>query len=254
MNRRDFNLGLSVALAASTTVRSTSPANAGIGTYGLEAVALDGFAILDARPVFKLAEVAFPGRGDALGAEWRGKLFQYTWLRASSQKYVDFDECIREALIYAADALKLELSAGTRDQLLFAYSNLQAFEDCREALLRLKASGHRLVVLANPTTRMLEDAVNRSNLDGIFDDVISTGRAQTFKPTPRAYQLGLDSLRLPAEKVGFAASAGWDAAGAKWFGYRSFLINRQPARRERLGAEPDWEGRDLTALADAMLA
>lgn len=72
MDRRNFNLGLSVALAASAAARSTSPANAGIGTYGLQAVAFDGFAILDARPVFKLAEVAFPGNRQPIGRERLG--------------------------------------------------------------------------------------------------------------------------------------------------------------------------------------
>ena len=77
---------------------------------------------------------------------------------------------------------------------------------------------------------------------------MSTDRAHTFKPDPRAYQVGIDTLRLPRDQIVFAAFAGWDAAGAKRFGYPTFWVNRMQALPEELGVRPDASGRSLADL------
>jgi 2-haloacid dehalogenase len=87
-----------------------------------------------------------------------------------------------------------------------------------------------------------------SQLEGAFDHVISTDQIKTFKPDPRAYQLGVDMLGVRKEEILFVASAGWDAAGAKWFGYPTFWNNRQRASAEELDATADGTGESLADL------
>jgi 2-haloacid dehalogenase len=60
--------------------------------------------------------------------------------------------------------------------------------------------------------------------------------------------MGVDTLRLRREEIVFAAFAGWDVAGAKWFGYPTVWVNRLGAPAEELGVAPDATGRDLTTL------
>ncbi len=55
------------------------------------------------------------------------------------------------------------------------------------------------------------------------------------------------SARRFSELV-FVSSNGWDAAGAAWFGYRAFWINRYGAPRERLDATLAGEGRTMDDL------
>ena len=76
----------------------------------------------------------------------------------------------------------------------------------------------------------------------------STDAVATFKPDPRAYRLGTEALREPKERILFAAFAGWDVAGAKWFGYPTFWVNRAAAPAEALGVTADAAGDDLRAL------
>jgi 2-haloacid dehalogenase len=95
---------------------------------------------------------------------------------------------------------------------------------------------------------MLQTMVSKSRLAAYFDDLISTDRARTFKPDPRAYQLALDALGLAREEIVFVPSAGWDAAGARWFGFPTFWVNRGGAASEELGVLPDAVGRDLSGL------
>jgi 2-haloacid dehalogenase len=84
--------------------------------------------------------------------------------------------------------------------------------------------------------------------------VLSTDRAHTFKPDPRAYQLGIDTLRLPRDQIVFAAFAGWDAAGAKRFGYPTFWVNRLQALPEELGVRRDASGPSLAELIAFVVA
>ena len=71
----------------------------------------------------------------------------------------------------------------------------------------------------------------------------------TFKPHPKAYRLGVDVLRLEKQEILFVAFAGWDAAGARWFGYPTYWNNRLGAAAEELGTAPDASGATLDALA-----
>jgi 2-haloacid dehalogenase len=71
---------------------------------------------------------------------------------------------------------------------------------------------------------------------------------KTYKPAPRAYQLGIDAFKLPKEQIAFAAFAGWDAAGAEWFGYPTFWVNRLNAMSEGLDEQKAAAGQGLSDL------
>jgi 2-haloacid dehalogenase len=53
---------------------------------------------------------------------------------------------------------------------------------------------------------------------------------------------------LPKERIAFGAFAGWDVAGAEWFGYPTFWNNRQSAPPETLGVAADAAGSTLSEL------
>jgi 2-haloacid dehalogenase len=73
-----------------------------------------------------LAEKLFPGKGVELSNAWRIRQFEYQWLRALSGRYADFWQSTEEALVFAANLLKLDLSADKRERLVQAYLELQA--------------------------------------------------------------------------------------------------------------------------------
>jgi len=50
------------------------------------------------------------------------------------------------------------------------------------------------------------------DLAGMFDESLCTDQVRSYKPDPRAYQLGIDVLKLKREEICFAAFGGWDAA------------------------------------------
>jgi 2-haloacid dehalogenase len=94
----------------------------------------------------------------------------------------------------------------------------------------------------------LNDGLKKGRLDGAFEAVLSTDRIRSYKPDPRAYRMAMDKLLLSREEILFVAFAGWDVAGAKWFGYPTFWLNRQASPTEELGVEADASGPDLNSL------
>jgi 2-haloacid dehalogenase len=214
----------------------------------IKAIAFDAFPIFDPRPVSALAERLFPGKGAELGNEWRTRQFEYTWLRVVAQNYADFWHVTREALEFAAEKLDLKMLPEQTEQLMNAYLGLKAWPDVMPALSSLKDSGFRLAFLSNFTSHMLEANIASAGLAGMFERVLSTEQAKTYKPDPRAYALGTKSLKLKPHEILFVAFAGWDAAGAKLFGYPVFWLNRQKLPAEKLGANPDCTGSSLAEL------
>ena len=218
-----------------------------------KAVAFDYLVLFDADSVLPAVEQVFPGKGQQLTQLWRTRQFEYTWLRSITGTYVDFLAVTEDALVYAASAMKLELTAEQRTRLLNAFLHLTAWPDTRPALRRLRDSGVRVIVLANFSPTMLEANAGHSGLTGLVDALVSTDANHTYKPDPRAYRLGIERLQLPKQDVLFAAFGGWDAAGAKAFGYPTVWVNRFNQPPEELGIRPDRIFPDLDRLLDYVL-
>jgi len=258
-SRRTF-LGATAGLAGwalsggpvrGATASGTPDGRPGPGT--IRALALDAFVVFDPRPIDALAEQLVPDRGKDLIDRWRTRQFEYTWLRTVAGQHLDFAAVTEGALRWASRSLQLSLDPGTQRRLLEAHARLGPWPDASAALASLRARGLRLALLSNFTPAMLAGCVRASGLDGVFDRVLSTEAVRTFKPDPRAYQLGVDALRLRREEIAFAAHAGWDAAGARWFGYRTLWVNRLGLPPEELSAQPDAIHSSLGELARALV-
>jgi 2-haloacid dehalogenase len=246
LNRRSFlALGAAGTAMASTQTSASKPA---ADWKNIRALAFDAFAIFDPQPIFRACSELFPSRGVELATLWRTRQFEYQWLRALGGHYQDFWQVTRSALEFAARSLKLALSAANADSLMQGYLALKPWPDVPDALSELRRSARKLALLSNATPRILEAGIRNGHLDGLFHAVVSTDAVKTFKPDPLAYRLGTDVLALRREHIMFVAYAGWDAVGAKWFGYPTFWNNRQAAMDEELGAQPDGTGESLRDL------
>jgi 2-haloacid dehalogenase len=242
MDRRSF-LALAAAGALADGVRLQ-----GAPRRRYKAVAFDGLVIFDPRPVAALTESLFPGRGAAIGSAWRSRQFEYQWLRALGGRYADFLQCTEQGLRFAARQLDVPLTDAAAAQLVGAWQHLDVWADVPDALERLRSADLRVVMLSNMSTAMIADGLRRTGASPLFDVTLSTDAVQTFKPDPRAYALAADRLKLSRDEILFVPFAGWDVAGARWFGYPTFWVNRAAAPAEALDAVPDGAGPDLRAL------
>jgi 2-haloacid dehalogenase len=215
----------------------------------IRAICFDLFTLFDPRSVVAVARTIVGERAAELCETWRTRQFQYSWLRASSDQYRNFHAVTHEALTYAARAHQLTLSDAERDILVGAYSKLTPWPDTRVTLQRFADDGLRLAPLANYSPDMIARLLAEARLTSFFEAQISTDAVHSFKPDPRAYALGVSTFGLERDEIAFAAFGGWDAAGARWFGFPTFWVNRLGVPEEALAPGADGTGPTLAELA-----
>ena len=221
-------------------------------TPTLRAFVFDAYGTLfDVHSVVTLAEEVAPRQGALLSQLWRTKQLEYTWLSSlmlsAAYPRRDFSVLTADALDYAISQLTVPLTAADRQRLLDAYRALSPFSDAMDALAILAPRPRW--ILSNGTLDMLEPLVRSSPLAPHIDGILSVDAAGIFKPAPRVYQLAVDRLQLPPADIGFVSSNGWDAAGAKAFGFTTFWINRYGLPVERHAPEPDYVVGSLANVA-----
>jgi 2-haloacid dehalogenase len=242
LSRRNF-IAITTGGLASITL-----APAIITQTKIKAIAFDAFVIFDPRPVFKLVNQLFPAKGNELAETWRTKQFEYTWIRASAGQYADFWKVTEDALLFAAAKTGVALNPADKEKLIAQYLKLEAWPDVIPALKKLREQGIRLTFLSNMTDNMMKVNSQNAQISDYFEAMISTDQAKTYKPAKAAYQLGIDHLKLKKDEILFAAFAGWDACGAKWFGYPTYWVNRQGSPAEEFGIKPDSMGKSMNDL------
>ena len=218
-------------------------------TSGISALVFDAYGtIFDVHSVTRLAESLFPGKGAALSAAWRAKQLEYTWLRSLMGRYEDFSRVTVSALDWAIESLGLEADDAARRALVDEYRRLATFPEVPAALDKL-ARARPLAILSNGHPEMLDAVVDHNELRSKFrGGVLSVHPAKVFKPHASVYRIAEEELGVSRAMMGFVSSNGWDAAGAKSFGFRAYWVNRSGAPVERLGVRPDEIVKDLGEL------
>ena len=243
MNRRQF-VGLLAGSAAGWAVGMPALA----ARSRVRAVAFDALSIFDSRPIYALVGRHFPSKGKALSSVWRTRQSEYLWLRALAGEYADFWQVTESALVFAARQQKLSLTPEVRAELMEAHRKLDVWPDVRAGIGALKEAGLSLHLLSNMTRDMLKANIAHAQLDGVFEHVLSTDAVQTYKPDPRAYRLATSALGFRKDEIVFATFSGWDAAGATWYGFPTFWVNRLGRPPEELVAKPAGIGSNLEDL------
>ncbi len=186
-------------------------------------------------------------QADSVSSLWRDKQLQYTWLRSLMERHADFWQVTGDALDYALEAHGIADDA-LRADLMAAYRALDAYPEVPEVLEQIMTAGLKTAILSNGAPAMLASAVESSGLGAGLDAVLSVEELGIYKPSPRVYQLAVDRLGVPPERISFQSSNPWDAAGAKSFGFAVAWIDRFGGRLERLALAPDARLDDLAGL------
>ena len=133
---------------------------------------------------------------------------------------------------------------------------MPAFLEAPAALETLRGMGLRLAVLAQSPAAAADAALRFAGLRDRFELVLSAEDAGAYKPDPRPYRMALERTGADpaAGEICHVSTYWWDVAGAK----RAGLCTGWVARRERALLDsvpaPDYAGRDLAEVAEAMVA
>ena len=186
---------------------------------------------------------------DAVSRTWRDKQLQYTWLRSlmGRQHHSDFWRLTGDALDFALATHGIE-DAALRDKLHACYLELDAYDEVKEVLTRLKQGGLKCAILSNGSPDMLAAGVRNAGIEDLLDAVISVEDVGVFKPHPSVYGMAVERLGVAPDRISFQSSNAWDANAAGAFGFRVAWINRFGQRPERLPGPADAELKSLSEL------
>jgi 2-haloacid dehalogenase len=215
---------------------------------GVRAVVFDAYGTLfDVGSAAERAQDQLGGRWREIAEAWRAKQLQYTWLRSLMGRHADFWKVTGDALDFALEAAGVS-DASLRDRLMALYERLGAYPDARPALEALRAKRLKLAILSNGSPRMLAGAAESAGLASLLDAVLSVEEVGIYKPSPAVYRLAADRLGVWPAEIAFVSANGWDACGARAFGFRVAWCNRTGQPAERLPEAPDTVLRTLADL------
>lgn len=218
----------------------------------IKSIVFDAYGTLyDVFSVTEKCEEVFQGKGLEISQIWRQKQLEYSWLHALMGKYTDFWKITKDALCYALESLELQYSERETEIILNAYYHLKLYPDVMNAL---KCLSHcKKVILTNGNSEMLSQLSINTGLNKLIDRVLSADSVKTFKPENKVYQLAVDYLGAAKSEILFVSSNGWDAAGAKAFGFSVGWINRFDKPIEKLGFQPDYIVSNLLELSTQII-
>jgi putative hydrolase of the HAD superfamily len=111
-----------------------------------------------------------------------------------------------------------------------------------EAIRTLRARGLKTALLTNNVVTMTEGTEDtpswsdRLRLDELFDVVVESSKAGVRKPDPAAYELVLDLLGVPAERIAFLDDLGINLKPAKAMGMTTIKVEDPDAALAQLEA------------------
>jgi 2-haloacid dehalogenase len=218
---------------------------------GIQACVFDAYGTLfDVQtPVAKLSG-DIGDKAPQLGALWRQKQLEYTWLRSLTGVHADFWVVTRDALDFALAELEIS-DAGLADSLMSLYLKLEIFPDVLDTLLALRKKNKRLAILSNGSPSMLDSIVRNAGLDKVFEHVLSVEEVGIYKPSRRVYRLAMQKFHLQdAPSVCFVSANTWDAQAAAQFGFQVVRIARVPKRDDNMPGKPARMVETLSTLVD----
>lgn len=142
-----------------------------------------------------------------------------------------------------------ELDDDAVAHLLAGFDELPAHSDVEPAMAALSGAGVSMVCLSNGTAETTTRFLERNELTGYVDEVLSVADVHSWKPPRRVYEYALERIGRPAEEVALVAVHAFDCHGAKRAGLTTCWSSRLEGHYAEVFAPADVVGRDLVEIA-----
>jgi 2-haloacid dehalogenase len=171
--------------------------------------------------------------------------------RLEAGPYLPYREILRRCIAALGDVHGVDVSGAERDAFAASVAEWPPFGDSKAALAQL-ATRYRLGVITNCDDDLFESS--RRRLGIVLDWVVTAQQAGRYKPDPRPFEIALEEIGMPLERVVHVAqSLHHDHVPAKRLGLATVWVDR---RHDRPGfgatppatAEPDLIVPDLASL------
>ena len=192
---------------------------------------------------------------DKIGAKWetfanfwRTTQLEYTWLRSLMKRHKNFWDITEDSLDKSMKVFNIDKNM--KNELLSLYKILSPYPEVKGVLENLKKKNFKLAILSNGTLDLLNELVESSKLNNLFDDLFSIEEVKIYKPDPRVYEIPIKKYKIKSDEITFLSANTWDVSGGGNFGYNSIWVNRHNSVFDILDFEPKNEINNLTQLLD----
>ena len=162
--------------------------------------------------------------------------------------YRDYDRVLAESLQRAAESQGRSVPGDEADRFADSMGLWPPFADSPEMLTRLGAR-YRLAILSNVMPEVLERTIARLGVPFV---TVTAGEIRSYKPARAHFDVGLERLGLPAERVLHCANSLYhDVVPCLELGWSVAWVNRE-GRELPAGVAPDLVIPDLAGMVEAL--
>lgn len=194
--------------------------------------------------------------GCDLGGEALLELYGNLEAQAEAGGYRRYRDILRLVTQSIASRLSFALREDELGVLPESLKNWPPFPDTVEALRRLQ-SRYRLAIVSNTDDDLIAETAK--TLEVPFDFVITAEQVRSYKPSHRNFELALDRIGLPKQRILHCAQSLFhDIVPARELGIANVWVNRRAGKAgsgatHPAEAEPDLTVTSLRELADLAL-
>jgi 2-haloacid dehalogenase len=193
------------------------------------------------------------GKAAPIG-EWFARMLHGSLVANQLDEYRAFGVIGVEALLLVAEKHGVDLDEATATEVVTRLAILPAHLDVIPALERLLDAGFRTAALTNGSTKAANVQIENAGLHTFIQRVISVEEVGRFKPDPATYRHAAQAMDVHVSDSMLIAAHDWDVAGAMRAGAQAAFVRRPGSLWGLPIPPPPLVGRDLTAIADKLLA
>ncbi|RPG03437.1 MAG: haloacid dehalogenase type II [Pelagibacteraceae bacterium TMED246] len=214
-----------------------------------KAIVFDAYGTLfDVNSAVEKSKHKIGNKWEAFANFWRTTQLEYTWLRSLMKRHKDFWQITEDSLDKSMEVFNIDKNM--KVELLNLYKILSPYPEVKEVLENLKKKKLKLAILSNGTPDLLNELVNKNNLDTIFDDLFSIEEVKIFKPDSKVYNLPAKKYNVQPSEIVFLSANTWDVSGGGNYGYNSVWVNRNNSHFDNLDYKPKIEIKNLKGLLE----
>ncbi len=122
-----------------------------------------------------------------------------------------------------------------------ALSRWKLYKDAKQTLNKLKNNGKLLGLVTNVGSKAINSAINKLELDDIFEIVITRNHVSRLKPNPEGLLMAANSLKIDPDSILFTGDSYDDLGAAKAANMKScYLSGGQDKINADDGIQPDF--------------
>ena len=214
-----------------------------------KAVVFDAYGTLfDVNSAAKRCKDKIGAKWETFANFWRTTQLEYTWLRSLMKRHKNFWDITEDSLDKSMKVFNI--NKNMKNELLSLYKILSPYPEVKGVLEDLKKKNFKLAILSNGTLDLLNELVESSKLNNLFDDLFSIEEVKIYKPDPRVYEIPIKKYKIKSDEITFLSANTWDVSGGGNFGYNSIWLNRHNSVFDILDFQPKNEINNLTQLLD----